>query len=251
MFGTPERRLILALDVPDVAAAARLVEATAGAVGVYKVGMELAYAGGLPFAADLAAAGHAVFLDLKLLDIPNTVAGGVRSAGRLGARFLTVHAYPQALAAAVAARPAGLSIVAVTVLTSMDDADLAAAGYAEGATALVERRIAAAAAAGAEAIVCAPTEAAAARRSGLAVITPGVRLPEDAAGDQKRVATPQQAIAAGADALVVGRPISGARDPRAAAERYARAVMEALGAASDGGTTPEMSGLPSSWNTPR
>lgn len=229
MFDTPESRLILAIDVPDVAAAARLVAATAGSVGIYKVGMELAYAGGLSFAADLAAAGHAVFLDLKLLDIPNTVAGGVRSAGRLGARFLTVHAYPQALAAAVAARPPGLSIVAVTVLTSMDDADLAAAGYGLGATALVDRRIEAAVAAGADAIVCAPTEAAAARRSGLAVITPGVRLSEDGAGDQKRVATPQEAIAAGADAIVVGRPITAAIDPAAAARRYADAVMVALG----------------------
>lgn len=228
MFDTPESRLILALDVPDTAAAARLVDATAGVVGIYKVGMEFAYAGGLAFARDLAASGHAVFLDLKLLDIPNTVAGGVRSAGALGAKFLTVHAYPQALRAAVAARPSGLAVVAVTVLTSMDDADLAETGYAEGATALVERRISAAREAGADAIVCAPTEAAAARRSGLAVITPGVRLAEDSAGDQKRIATPTEAIAAGAHAVVVGRPITAAADPRAAAERYRGAIRAGL-----------------------
>jgi orotidine-5'-phosphate decarboxylase len=220
-------RLILALDVPDVAAARRLVEATAGAVGVYKVGLELAMAGGLPFAAELARE-HAVFLDMKLLDIPNTVAGAVRSAGALGVRWLTVHAYPQALAAAVAARPAGLGIVAVTALTSMDDADVAAAGYAESAAALVARRIATARDAGADAIVCSAAEAGAAKASGLVVITPGVRMAADAAGDQKRVATPDEAIAAGADMLVVGRPINAAPDPRAAARRYAEAIAAAL-----------------------
>jgi orotidine-5'-phosphate decarboxylase len=227
-FSSPESRLALALDVADVAAAERLVAATRGVVGIYKIGFELALSGGIDLAGRLAAEGEAVFLDMKLLDIANTVAGATRAAGRLGVRYLTVHAYPQALAAAVAARPEGLSVVAVTVLTSMDDADLAAAGYADTAAALVERRIAAAAQAGADCIVCAPTEATVASRSGLAVITPGVRRPEDAAGDQKRVATPQGAIAAGAHAIVVGRPISGADDPKAAALRYRDAIAEGL-----------------------
>jgi len=228
-FTTPESRLVLALDVPDVAAAERLVEATRGVVGVWKIGFELALSGGLDFSRRLSGEGEAVFLDMKLLDIGNTVAGATRAAGRLGIRFLTVHAYPQALGAAVGARAEGLSIVAVTVLTSMDDADLAAAGYGLGASDLVARRIAAAAEAGADCIVCSPAEAAAAARSGLSVITPGVRLPEDAAGDQKRVATPREAIAAGADAIVVGRPVSGAADPRAAALRYRDAIAEGLG----------------------
>lgn len=227
-FTTPESRLALALDVPDVARAERLVEVTRGVVGVWKIGFELALSGGLDLARRLSGEGEAVFLDLKLLDISNTVAGATRAAGRLGVRFLTVHAYPQALRAAVATRPEGLAIVAVTVLTSMDDADLAAAGYGLGAAGLVERRIAAAAEAGADCIVCSPAEAAAAARSGLSVITPGVRLPEDAAGDQKRVATPQDAIAAGADAVVVGRPISAAADPSAAALRYRDAIAEGL-----------------------
>jgi orotidine-5'-phosphate decarboxylase len=119
-------------------------------------------------------------------------------------------------------------VVAVTVLTSMDDADLAEAGYGAGAAALAERRIATAARAGADAIVCSPAEAAFAAGSGLSVITPGVRLPEDAAEDQKRVADPAHAIVAGADAVVVGRPISAADDPRAAAERYRDSIAAGL-----------------------
>lgn len=227
-FQTPESRLVLALDVADRAAAERLVAATLGVAGVYKIGLEFAMAGGLAFARDLAGDGHAVFLDMKLLDIPNTVAGAVRGAAALGVRYLTVHAYPQALRAAAAAAPATLTVVAVTVLTSLDDGDLAEAGYASGAQNLVDRRIGAAAQAGAGAIVCAPAEAAAARRTGLAVITPGVRLPADAVGDQKRVATPQAALADGADAIVVGRPITGAADPRGAAERYRDAIADGL-----------------------
>ncbi|MCF3933968.1 orotidine-5'-phosphate decarboxylase [Acuticoccus sp. M5D2P5] len=229
-FSTPQSRLIVALDTADRAAAERLVEATEGTVGVYKVGLEFAMAGGLNFAKELADAGHAVFLDMKLLDIANTVASAVRSAGGIGARYLTVHAYPQAIRAAVSARPQGLSIVAVTVLTSMDDEDLRETGYADTASALVEKRIAQAASLGADCIVCAPTEAAAAHRSGLVVITPGVRLPDDAAGDQKRIATPQDAIRAGADAIVVGRPINAAADPREAALRYTAAIAEGLAA---------------------
>ena len=121
-------------------------------------------------------------------------------------------------------------MVAVTVLTSLADTDLEDAGYHTTVDALVSERIASAAASGADAIVCAPFEAAAAKRSGLAVITPGVRLADDPSGDQKRVATPQQAILAGADAIVVGRPINAAADPREAAERYRHAITEALGA---------------------
>ena len=227
-FSSAESRFILALDTPDVESAEALVEATRGVVGIYKIGFELALSGGIDLARRLAADGADVFLDMKLLDIANTVAGATRAAGAIGVRYLTVHAYPQALEAAVAARPAGLRVVAVTVLTSMDDQDLAAAGYADGAETLVQRRVDLASAAGADCIVCAPVEAAAARRSGLSVITPGVRLPEDSAGDQKRVATPQDAIGAGADAVVVGRPISAARDPRTAAIRYRDAIADCL-----------------------
>ena len=229
-FESAQDRLIVALDVPDRAAAERLVEATDAVVGVYKIGLEFAMAGGLAFAGELARSGRAVFLDMKLLDIPNTVAAATRTAGALGVEFLTVHAYPQALRAAVSARPAGLAVTAVTVLTSLADTDLSEAGYGTTVDTLVGERIAAAAACGADAIVCAPAEAAAAKRTGLTVITPGVRLAEDPSGDQKRVATPQQAILAGADAIVVGRPINAAADPGEAAERYRHAISEALGA---------------------
>ena len=227
-FTTPESRLILALDVPTVAAAQALVDRTRGIVGVYKIGLELALAGGLDLAARLSREGTAVFLDMKLLDIANTVSGGVRSAGRLGVKYLTVHAYPQALAAAVSARPAGLEIIAVTVLTSLDDADLRAAGYSVPTEALAKTRIQTAIDVGADCIVCSPKEAPLAAGHGLSVITPGVRLPEDSTNDQKRVATPRDAIQRGADAIVVGRPISGAPDPAAAAARYRDAIAEGL-----------------------
>lgn len=228
MFDTPESRLVLAVDVARRADAERQIDATRGVVGVYKIGLEFAMSGGLEMARDLASDGIPVFLDMKLLDIANTVAGATKAAAALGVRFLTVHAYPQALSAAVAAAPHSLTIVAVTVLTSFDDEDVRQAGYEKRLGELASHRIAQAAEFGAGAIVCAPQEAAAAKRSGLRVITPGVRMEEDAAGDQKRVATPERAIAAGADALVVGRPITGASDVRGAAERYRDAIGRAL-----------------------
>jgi len=221
-------RLILALDVTDRARAEALVLATKGSVGVYKIGLEFAMAGGLEFARELAQEGHKVFLDMKLLDIANTVAGAVRAAGKLGVRYLTVHAYPQALAAAVAARPPGLKIVAVTVLTSFDDADLAEAGYSKTTADLAARRIAAARELGVDAIVCSPREAGLAKKTGLTVITPGVRLATDDVGDQKRIATPEMAIASGADMLVVGRPITAAPDPATAARTVLDAVEAGL-----------------------
>src|ERR1700687_5620285 len=136
-------RLILALDLPSVAAAEKMVDRLGDTISFYKVGYQLAFAGGLPFAEALIRAGKRVFLDLKLHDIGNTVAKGVESVARLGATFLTVHAYPQTMKAAVEARgDAGLRILAVTVLTSYDDADLAAAGYGVDVSALVARRAA-------------------------------------------------------------------------------------------------------------
>ena len=130
-------RLIVALDVPSVTAAQTMVAKLGDAVTFYKIGYQLAYAGGLPFAELLARSGKKVFLDLKLHDIGNTVARGVESVAKLGATFLTVHAYPQTMKAAVEARGDKLRILAVTVLTSYDDKDLAAAGYAEGVSQLV------------------------------------------------------------------------------------------------------------------
>jgi orotidine-5'-phosphate decarboxylase len=230
----PHDRLILALDVPTPEAARTIVEETAGAVGVYKIGLELIYAGGLELARDLVDAGLKVFLDAKLLDIDNTVAGAIRSIVGTGAAFATLHAYPKTMAAAVEARgDADLRLLAVTALTSMDDADLAAAGYRDTAAELVAVRARQAAAAGIDGIVASPLEVARLRPilgRDRVIVTPGVRPAGSAAGDQKRVATPAEAIRAGADYLVVGRPILAAPDRRAAAEAIARDIAEGLAA---------------------
>jgi orotidine-5'-phosphate decarboxylase len=224
-------RLIVALDKPRVADAEALVAALGESVSFYKVGLQLVFAGGLPFAEKLARAGKSVFLDVKLLDIDNTVAGAIASIAAMGMTFVTVHAYPKAMRAAVAARSGGLKLLGVTVLTSMDEADLAAAGYAGSVSALVARRAADAKAAGMDGIVASPAEAAAIRAivgSGMPIITPGIRPAGSEAGDQKRIATPASAIRAGADYLVVGRPITEAADPRRAAVEIVREIETAL-----------------------
>lgn len=216
-------RLIVGLDLPSVAEAEKVVQALDGVVSFYKIGYRLAYAGGLELARDLAAQGTDIFLDLKLLDIDNTVAEGVESVARLGARMLTVHAYPNTMrAAARAARGSGLCVLGVTVLTSMDSADLAEAGYAEtDPHRLVARRAEQAREASIGGIVCAATEASAVRMivgSSMAVVTPGIRPAGADHGDQKRVVTPADAVRSGASHLVVARPIVAAPDPRAAAQ---------------------------------
>jgi orotidine-5'-phosphate decarboxylase len=230
----PRDRMIVALDVPSVSAAAALVERLGDAASFYKIGYQLAFAGGIPLADTLIAAGKQVFLDLKLHDIGNTVEKGVESVARMGATFVTVHAYPQTMKAAVAARgDAGLRILAVTVLTSYDDADLDAAGYALGVSSLVARRAAQAHEIGVDGLVCSAEEAAALRPlvgTSMALITPGIRPAGSAAGDQKRVMTPARAIAAGADYLVVGRPIIAADDPKAAAEAVVAEITSAAAA---------------------
>jgi orotidine-5'-phosphate decarboxylase len=217
----PRERLIVALDLSSVEAAEALVARLGDVVSFYKIGYQLAYAGGLAYAQKLTGAGKQVFLDLKLHDIGNTVAQGVKSVARLGATFLTVHAYPQTMQAAVEAREGRLRILGVTVLTSYDDDDLKAAGYEISVQALVARRAEQARALGVDGIVCSPEEAAKVRAvagGGMALVTPGIRPAGAEAGDQKRIMTPAAAIAAGADYLVVGRPIVAVSDPRAAAE---------------------------------
>jgi len=216
----PRDRLIVALDLPSVANAEKMVQCLAGTVGFYKIGYQLAFAGGLPFAAELVRSGMHVFLDLKLHDIGNTVAKGVESVAHLGATFLTVHAYPQTMKAAVEARQEGLRILAVTVLTSYDDADLAAAGYDFTVVELAGERAAQARDIGVDGLVCAAEEAAGLRSivgTHMVLVTPGIRPAGADPGDQKRFMTPARAIAAGADYLVVGRPIIAAPDPRSAA----------------------------------
>ena len=218
----PRDRLIVALDVPSVETAQALVTRLGDAVSFYKIGYQLAFsADGLHYARTLADAGKQVFLDLKLHDIGNTVAEGVKSASRLGATFLTVHAYPQTMKAAVQARERNLQILAVTVLTSYDDRDLMAAGYGAGVRATAAERAKQALEIGVDGLICSAAEAPSLRSivgTEMLLVTPGIRPAGAEAGDQKRVMTPAAAIAAGADYLVVGRPVVAADDPRAAAQ---------------------------------
>ena len=215
-------RLIVALDLPSVQAAESMVSRLGESVLFYKIGYQLAFAGGLPFAAGLIAAGKQVFLDLKLHDIGNTVTKGVESVAQMGATFLTVHAYPQTMKAAVEGkRGSSLRILAVTVLTSYDDADLAAAGYEMSVGELAAARAAQARDTGIDGLVCSAEEAATLRSiagPGMVLVTPGIRPAGSATGDQKRIMTPARAIEAGADYLVVGRPVVEAADPKRAAD---------------------------------
>src|SRR6187431_1690531 len=228
----PRDRLIVGLDLPSVAAAEAMVARLGDSVTFYKVGYQLAYAGGLPLVPQLVKAGKKVFVDLKLHDIGNTVARGVESVARLGATFLTVHAYPQTMKAAVEARAgSNLKILAVTVLTSYDDGDLHAAGFRLGVSDLVEARAQQAQVLGVDGLVCSPEEAAHLRKvvgHQMSLVTPGVRPAGSATDDQKRIMTPARAIAAGADYLVVGRPITEAADPKAAADAIQAEIKQAL-----------------------
>ena len=228
----PRDRLIVALDLPEVSDARRLAETIGESARFYKIGMELAYGGGLPLVSELAAAGKKVFLDLKLHDIPNTVERATAQAAKLGAKFLTVHAYPQTMRAAVAgAKGSGMQILAVTVLTSYDDADLFDAVYRFGVVETVRRRAEQALELGVDGLVASAAEAAMVRQivgPDLALVTPGIRPAGGAIGDQKRVATPAEAIRNGADYLVVGRPVTQAPDPRAAAEAVVAEIKAAL-----------------------
>ena len=216
-----DRRLIVALDVPTVADARTLVAQLDGLVGFYKVGMWLFFEPGVDaFIDDLVGAGHRVFLDYKMYDIPETVRQGVASAAGRGVDIVTVHGDPAILAAA--AEGAGgtpLSVYAITVLTSQDDAALRAMGYDRPVQELVALRADAAVAAGVPGLIAAATDLPALRRhaGALRFATPGIRLPGEPTHDQARTATPAQALAAGAHHLVVGRPITAHADPAARA----------------------------------
>jgi orotidine-5'-phosphate decarboxylase len=226
----PAERTFVALDTPDRARALDLARRLAGHVGGFKIGLEAFVALGPGLVEEIAAAGHAIFLDLKLHDIPNTVAGAAAAAARLPVSFLTVHALggramiERAVAACRDATPPGRTppcVLAVTILTSHDDASLSGLGIAGPVASAVSRLAAMAREAGAGGIVCSPLEIGDARRAhpeGTLVI-PGIRPAGtgSARDDQARVATPAAAVKAGADRLVIGRPITGAPDPVAAA----------------------------------
>src|SRR3954468_2644203 len=228
----PKDRLIVALDLPGVAEAEAMIARLGDSVTFYKIGYQLAYAGGLPLTQQLAKSGKKVFVDLKLHDIGNTVARGVESVAKLGATFLTVHAYPQTMQAAVeASRGSNLKILAVTVLTSYNDDDLLAAGFQLGVSDLVQVRAQQAQALGVDGIVCSAGGAASLRKiiaPQMCLVTPGIRPAGSDTGDQKRIMTPRRAIAEGADYLVVGRPVMAAVDPKAAAEAIVTEIAQAL-----------------------
>jgi len=218
---TARDRLIVGLDLPTIGEAETIVRALGDDVLFYKIGYQLVFAGGLEFARDLAADGKKIFLDMKLLDIDNTVAKGVENIARMGMSMLTLHAYPKAMRAAVeAASGSDLCLLGVTVLTSMDEQDVIDAGYEYDPHTLVLRRAEQARAAGMGGIVCSAEESVAVRKivgPDMAIVTPGIRPAGSDRGDQKRVMTPADALNAGSSHLVVARPIVKAADPRAAA----------------------------------
>ncbi len=225
-------RLIVALDVPTIWDAYRLVGQLGDEATFYKIGYRLAFAGGLDLARQLIAEGKKVFLDLKLHDIGNTVTEGVDSLTTLGVTLLTVHAYPQTMRGAVEGRGDNpLKLLAVTALTSYDDGDLRDAGYGLAVRDLVRMRAEQARTTGMDGIVCSAAETGIVRDvigADMLIVTPGIRPAGGAAGDQKRTLTPGEAIRAGVDHLVVGRPIIRAADPRGAAA----AIMDEIAAAS-------------------
>ncbi|MBC7313247.1 MAG: orotidine-5'-phosphate decarboxylase [Rhizobium sp.] len=229
---TPRERLIVGLDVPTVREAESIVQTLGDDILFYKIGYQLAFAGGLEFARELAQGGKKIFLDMKLLDIDNTVASGVENIAKMGMSMLTLHAYPKAMRAAVkAAEGSGLCLLGVTVLTSMDEQDLSDAGYEYDPHTLVLKRAEQARIAGMGGIVCSAEEASAVRKvigPDMALVTPGIRPAGADKGDQKRVMTPADALKAGSSHLVVARPIVKAADPKAAARAILAEMATAL-----------------------
>ena len=228
----PKDRLIIPLDVPSVGDAEAMVEKLGDAVSFYKIGHQLAFAGGLDFAKTLISDGKQVFLDMKLLDIDNTIEKGIENIVKMGVQMTTIHAYPKAMHAAVkAASGSDLCLLGVTVLTSMDDGDVYDAGYSLSAEKLVEKRAAQARDAGMGGIVCSPKESSIVRGiigPNLAIVTPGIRPTGSDVGDQKRIMSPADAISAGSSHLVVGRPVTASQDPRASALAITEQIAKAL-----------------------
>lgn len=221
MSNMPDERLYVALDLPHIAQARAMVETLGDAVKSYKVGLQLLPLGGAEFGQELKAMGKNVFYDFKLHDIGATVEKATRSISGLGADLLTVHARPDVMASAAAGRgESGLKILGVTVLTSLDKQALEDIGYHDSAEDLVMRRVEQALEAGIDGVVSSPLEAAKIRKAvpdSFLVVTPGIRMPDGDKGDQKRIATPGDALRSGASHIVVGRPITATKDPHQAA----------------------------------
>lgn len=231
-LSTARSRLIVALDLPTIVAAREMVAQLGEAVSFYKVGMELIYAGGLELVRELVADGKEVFVDLKLHDIPNTVEKATAQIAGLGARFLTIHGFPQTMKAAKrGVSGSKLQLLAVTVMTSYDDADLVEAGYALNVKALVAKRAEQAKALGIDGLILSPEELQTTRAQlgrNMLLITPGIRPAGADVGDQKRIMTPAKAILAGADHIVVGRPVTQSTNPKQAAQAIVLDISDAL-----------------------
>ncbi len=226
---SPSDRLIVALDVPTIDEASRLVHELGSDITFYKIGLELVLAGGLDFVHTLTSMGKQVFLDMKLLDIANTIERAVANAAELGVSFLTIHGVDKkTLHAAVAGRGnSPMQLLAVTVLTSLNTEDLEQQGCTINPADLVLRRARLAHEAGFDGVIASGQEAASIRSataSDFLIVTPGIRLAGSAMDDQERVMTPDHAISAGADHLVVGRPISHSDDPRASARAFLKHI---------------------------
>lgn len=229
---TAKDRLIVALDMPTLEEAERLVATLNGTVNFYKVGLELLFSGGLELARVLKAEGKRVFLDMKLLDIGNTVERAVENATEFGVDFLTVHGHDlKTLRAAVTGRGNGrLKLLAVTVMTNLTSDDLTQQGSSMSPPDLVLRRAQLARELGFDGVVASGQEAGRIRNAvgpGFLIVTPGIRLTGSSTDDQERVTTPDHAIAAGADYIVVGRPITQADDPKAVAEAFIHHIRDA------------------------
>ena len=225
-------RLIVPLDVPTVDDARSVVKDLGDSVSFYKLGFQILYGGGFDLVAELKDQGKQIFIDLKLLDIDNTVKSGVESLKRLGGTFLTIHAYPHAMQAAVDARGGDdLKLLGVTVMTNLDDERLQEAGYKDKAGALVIKRASQANQIGMDGVICSAAEASAIRATvgpDLLLVTPGIRPTNASADDQRRIMTPKLAIENGSDYLVVGRPILNADNRRAAADSIVTEIETAL-----------------------
>lgn len=219
---TPKDRLIVPLDVPTVMEAEAMVETLGDTVSFYKIGHQLAFAGGLNFIRELHDMGKQIFLDMKLLDIDNTIEKGVENIVKMGVQMTTIHAYPNTMKAAVkAAKGSDLCLLGVTVMTSLDDEDLKNAGYGYEAKDLVLKRAQQASGLGMGGVVASAQESASIRKtikSNMAIVTPGIRPSGSDIGDQKRIMTPADAIKAGSTHLVVGRPITQAANPKLSAQ---------------------------------
>jgi orotidine-5'-phosphate decarboxylase len=220
--------IIIALDLESADEARALVRKIGGACNFYKVGLELYAAAGRSFVDELLGEGNQVFLDLKMYDIGETVKRAVAQVARMGVQFLTIHSVPQVMRAAMeGAQGTPLQLLAVTVLTSLDDDDLHEMGVASSVAELVEKRVRQTIDAKVHGLVCSPLEVAKVRQMtgpGAILVTPGVRSAGAAVGDQKRVATPLQAMAAGASYLVIGRQVTRSADPGGEVQRILRSL---------------------------